>query len=437
MRFFGVQIGFTIMVALLYRKLGRNYSFAHWLISNGNLHLYYASLVSILEQRGDQKSMTKKSNVPIKESICTDFNFTVEKIREVKLYKQKLSYKYLQKADQFDDFTTQIDSCVLALTVAFFTQFFFYISPSSEETQLNLALFWLLGLLLNLVYRATKILLIYFNETLSYELSLCILFGLIYFLLAFVMLSIPSTREELNIGELETSLFQILKDFNITNNPTKLRDDNSVYVCFVMSLFAAFVGMALLFPSNRISKCHTRCIQMCNKSFLSYLWYQLVFWLPILPCIFWIPTTGREMLAEGPHGVTDMQTFAFLRALSFPLVVCIRIVSSRAYIQAFLERPNDILTSLQMKNSRLNALLLYSTLTLPNSYISMVAIHCTILPCLVICFTASAWFLAGFPTAIYTCLYHTCVFCAWWCCVSSMMSSVIALLYQNYIELKD
>ena len=425
------------MVALLYRKLGKDNSFAHWLISYGNIHLYFASLISILEQRGDQKSTTKKSNVPAKESICTDLNFTIEKIREVKLYKQKLSNEYLQRTDHFEDFTTQIDSCVLALVVALLTQVFFYVSPSSEETQLNLALFWLLGLLLNLVYRTTKILLIYFNETLSHELSLCILFGLIYFLLAFVILSIPSTKQELNIGALETSLFQILKDFNITNNPNKLRDDNSIYVCFVMSLFAAFVGMALLFPSNRISKCHTRCIQMCNKSFLSYLWYQLVFWLPILPCIFWIPTTGREMLAEGSHGVIDIQTFIFLRALSFPLVVCIRLVSFRAYIQAFLERPNDILSCLQMKNSRLNALLLYSTLTLPNSYISMVAIHCTVLPCLVICFTTSAWFLAAFPTAIYTCLYHTCVFYAWWSCVSSMMSSVITLLYQNYIELKD
>ena len=85
MRYFGVQIGFTIMVALLYRKLGRDFSFAHWLISNGNLHVYFASLVSILEQRGDQKNTTKKSNIPSKESICTDLNFTVEKIREVKL----------------------------------------------------------------------------------------------------------------------------------------------------------------------------------------------------------------------------------------------------------------------------------------------------------------------------------------------------------------
>ncbi|KAI6656814.1 putative membrane protein [Oopsacas minuta] len=437
MRFFGVQIGFTVLVALVYRKLGKEYSLAHWLLTNGNLYIYFASLISILEQ-GEQKNKSKKNENTNLESISSNLNFTVEKIRQVKLFKQKLSYTFIHKADYFEDFTTQIDACLLALLVSVFTQILFYISPSSQETQINLALFWLLGLLLNLVYRSSKILLIYFTETLSYELSLCIFFGLIYFLLAFVILSIPSTRQELNIGELETSLFLIFEDFNVTKHPTtELQSNYDVYIRFIISLFSAFVGMALLFPSNRIAKCHTRRIQMYHNSFPSYLWYQLVFWLPIIPCIFWIPITGREMLAEGSHGIIDIQTFIIIRKICFPLVVCIRLISFQAYLQAFLERPNDILNSLQAKNSRINGLLLYSTLVLPNSYISMVAIQCTVLPCFVLCFTMLAWFLSAFSTASYTCLFHLCVFYSWWCCMTSMMSSVIALLYQNYIESKD
>ena len=437
MRFFGMQIAVTVLVVLLYRKLGKSFSLAQWVLTNGKLFFFFPSLVSILEQNTEQKNKSKKSNSQSLEFISSKLNFTVESLREVKLIKEKLSYSFLAKTDHFEDFTTQIDACFLTFLVALLTQLLFYVSPSTEETQLNLALFWLLGLLLNLVYRSTKLLLIYFTEALSHEWSLCILFGLIYFLLSIVVVNIPSTREELNLGDLEASFFSILKDLNFTNNTSELEISYASHVRTVISLFAAFIGMLLLFPSNRVAICHNRCIQMCNRSFLGYLWYQLVFWLPIFPCTFWIPIAGREMLVGGSHGVVNLETFLFIRSLSFPIVVCIRFSSCFAYIQAFLERPNDILCSLQAKNSRINAILLYSTLLLPNSYTSVVAIHCSLLPCLILCFGLAAWFLAAFSTATYTFLFHTCIFYSWWCCLASMSSSVLSLFYQNYIESKD
>ena len=437
MRFFGIQIGFTILVVLLYRKLGKSTSLAQWVLTNGKLYLYYPSLVSILEQNTEQKNKSKKINNQSLEFISSKLNFTIDSIREVKLFKEILSYRFLVKTDHFEDFTTQIDACFLTFLVAFLTQMLFYLFPSTEETQLNLALFWLLGLLLNLIYRSTKLLIIYFSESLSHEWSLCILFGLIYFLLSLVVTSVPSFRVELNIDELESSFFSIFKDLNLTNNASELELQYASCMRVVISIFSAFIGMIFLFPSNRVAICHTRCIQMYSRNFLGYLWYQLVFWLPLFPCMFWIPMSGREMLVGGSHGVLDLQTFLFIRSISFPLVVCIRFISCRAYIQAFLERPNDILCSLQTKNSRINAILLYSTLLLPNSYISVVAIHCSLLPCFLLCFGLSAWFLAAFSTAIYTFLFHTCLFYSWWCCLTSMSSSTISIFYQNYIESKD
>ena len=437
MRFFGIQIGFTVLVVLLYRKLGKSYSLAQWVLTNGKLRISFPSLISILEQNTEQKSKSKKTNNQILEHVSSKLNFTIESIREVKLIREILSYTFLVETDHFDDFTTQIDACFLTFLVALLTQILFYISPSSEETQLNLALFWLLGLLLNLFYRSTKLLLIYFTDALSHEWSLCILFGLIYFLLSIVVTNVPSMRGELNIGELETSFFSIFEYFNVTNNASELELRYASYLRFAISIFSALMGMVFLFPSNRVAICHTRCVQMCSRNFLGYLWYQMVFWLPVFPCMFWIPLVGREMLVGGSHGVLDLQTFLFIRWILFPLVVCVRLISCFDYIQAFLERPNDILFSLQAKNSRINAILLYSTLILPNSYVSVVAMHCTILPCLLLCFTLLAWFLAAFSTATYTCLFHTCVFYCWWSCLSSMLSSVVSLLYQNYIEAKD
>ena len=431
MRFFGIQGGFTVLVFLLYRKFGASYSFAHWLIAKGNFYLHYPSLTSLLECQTEQKNKSKKSNK--ESSLITKLDFALENTRGIRLHKEKLEPSLLKTSEYFDEFTVQIDACSLTLLVAIFTQLFFLISPSSVETQLNLALFWLLGLLLNLTYRSGKFVVMFFTDALSYEWSLCLLFGVIYFLLAYVMISLPSTRDELSIREIETALFTLLDNFNVTyDNYSK--DSGVVLTRLSMCTFAGLLGTVLLFPSNRVARCHTKCIQIYGRSFVSNLWYQLLFWIPLFPSLFWIPMTGREMLAQGAHAVIDVPTFYLIRKLSVLLVILLRILSCRSYIQAFLERPKDILASFQAKNSPVNALLFYTTLTQSNSYISVVAIHCSLLPCYLICFALLALFFSAFPTPTYTVLYHTSIFYAWWLCLSSLITGVAALLYQNYIE---
>lgn len=429
MRFFGIQIGFTVLVFLLYRKLGTSYSFAHWILEKGNLYLYYPSLTSLLECQTEQKTKAKKSN---KDSQITKLDFALN-TRDVKLHKEKLGSALLKTSQFFDEFTTQVDACILTFLVSVFTQLFFLISPSSGETQLNLALFWLLGLLLTLIYRSGKLVILFFTDTLSYEWSLCLLFGLIYFLLSYVTISLPSTRDELSIDVIETSLFSLLDSFNVTYDGYS-KDSGIVLIRLSLCSFAGLMGTVLLFPSNRIARCHAKCVQVYGRSFISYLWYQFIFWLPLFPSLFWIPTTGREMLALGSHAVIDMSTFILLRKFSVLLVIVLRILSFRSYIQAFLERPRDILASFQAKNSRMNALLFYTTLTQPNSYINVVAIHLSLLPCYLICFSLLAVFLSVFSTPTYTFFYHVSVFYVWWCCLTSLISSTAALLYQNYIE---
>lgn len=133
------------------------------------------------------------------------------------------------------------------------------------------------------------------NESIG-ERSTCLVAGLIYFLIAMIVIIIPDTTLDLQLNlalvKLNESAAVFLSEQGISNSGPA----SKIVIFFFISVMCGILGALYTFPGLRVGKMHVDALKYCRDRKFVRLLLNINFAMPFILVLLWIKPISRDYL---------------------------------------------------------------------------------------------------------------------------------------------
>ena len=301
----GVQVVVTMIVASFLHKLSPYYSFGRWLTisdmwrfvppRDSQLQPY----VSASGASGRSKKKANNCRTGGEDNKPLDGSLTVPKSSAIKLISTPVTISDLQHIRYFAEFRWLLDVAVAALAVYITTCIYYSIKFSAIVTEYNLSVIWMIVLLIFSLSLLLSLTTVYFDEQLSRERSIIIVFTTLFFVFALGILLIDENTLQFRLSDSHANITQC-----VANLLHAYIVDIDHFVLLpvwafkmILAIVASFLSATLIFPSFRYSEMQFNVVTITSSVVTKGL-VRLCYLMPLFCLGMWIKPFTKDLFSE-------------------------------------------------------------------------------------------------------------------------------------------
>ncbi|EDO37046.1 predicted protein, partial [Nematostella vectensis] len=361
---FGIQFVLSIIVATFLQKLSPYFSPARWILCNGwlvrYLHPTDEQLKAMIGKpvNGTKGKGRKSVNT---ESRYNKNTFTIPCSLEIHLDKAKVEEIDVLPQFLYTEYKWLIDFAVSAAFLNLLIEVVAFFLPAVHKQEFNLGLFWNLMVVLFALKTMYSLTAAYWRGDDGGERSMCITFGLFFFVVAMAVLVIDESLIDFGLDagyeKFSTKAAEFLKKQGFST-----RETSPVWVFKLMiAVMSAVLGMFMGFPGMRLANMYLDSLYYHKETPYMVLLLHLNFVMPVLIFATWIIPIVKEPLVTGSwHGkegpatplLTEM-AFKNLRSTLVLTFCALRLVLTWRHLQSYLHMAQDRMEKLRRETGRI------------------------------------------------------------------------------------
>ena len=470
----------TMITASLLHKLAPFYSLGRWLVTKG-LHRYLPPTDKLLRphvsmpapttkkkaasQRAKVLSSRKSSPEEIIAALNTDpssldQSLAVPKSANIELEETEVKWLDVDQLHYSGELEFLLNFTMAVLVIFACTSVYYYLKPTAAATEYNLAVIWVLMVILyayKLLFSLTRV---YLSEELAHQRSLCMVFTLLFFVCALVVLLVDESY--LNFGlekshrDLCRSVSVVLGGF-LRNRSIKPSHLLPMWLYkIVLALLASMLSMTLIFPGFRFADTHFSTIRYAKTPIFKTLLHANYI-APMFCLSLWIQPLTEGVVKERNVTVVFGVPLSYnnVRVVALVSVCLLRLILLRTYLQSHLNSAKWKLESQRAEQGRVaiytlrknvsNIFLFYSALGI--QYMAPYIILLSLALLFNISSTTSDYFSklsssesgSSGPSILHQSgwgisSFHGCIaFFCWWVCFSNAITSGFGAVLKEYL----
>ena len=341
MAVFGVQVVITMITASVVHKLSPYYSFGRWFITR---QLYYYTFVSsqaneattqtpVTTNKPANKSSKKTNNRGSAQRNKTNKNGPVMYLKECTLTSLDTTAMHYSEEVKW-----MLDLLVTTLITFIGTAVYFYISPSSLHSQMNLSIVWIVFLMLYTVMILFRLMQIYLDPKLPKERMSQIVLSLLMTMCLVLVLVFDSSVFDFKLTDNLNQINSLVtKRFNMT-----LEADSKPVPMWCLKGFigiiSTVVALILIFPTLNYARIHFELLKT-TKSFPIKCLQNISFILPLVCGSMWIKRTSRT--TGKPNVTEEHNSIEYYKAVLILIFCLSRFILFRSMMQMYLDRGKE------------------------------------------------------------------------------------------------
>lgn len=406
------QLLWLFVAANILKKLRPNILFLRWLASRG-LTCYKvpedADLRKLLYKesgcvkKGPSKSSKKSKHIDAKLRETNKFEFKIKSadLVNLELKRVKIWPWALENTLYGEELEWVVDFACISLISFAFLELIFYYSPKSGEY--NFSLLWVLLVIIQCLYTLLHLTSLYFKYEVSLgERSICIASGLVFLLIAMLIMTLDGGRLELGVDKaIHSWNYKLVKgpsqnyslDAGKIGAPTpKLevgsdRSTHTIVIKLLVAVICSLVGVTFTFPGLRFGQLHELKMGAPDTSSMEKILYNFNYLSPALVICLWIPAISRDLVRRQNLIEINDDKFELIRISILISANVFRFILVRNYTETFLNSVGDRITRLRCRGGTTTNKVVQMTIAGMNNYVNIVCMQ-YILPALICLYTA-------------------------------------------------
>ncbi|XP_031617935.1 transmembrane protein 161B isoform X2 [Contarinia nasturtii] len=364
MALLGAQLVMTLIMVSVIQKLSPHYSLAKWILcSTGLIRFLHPTDNELKTLAGVPKSMhkTKKEHRHSKYSNGNDneksHTFHVPRNLDIQLEVTKVTPYDVINLRYYTEYQWLVDFSLYACIIYVISEIYHYYIPLREEVNLSmmwclLVIFFAFKLLISLTVQYFKS-----DESIG-ERSTCIVTGLVYLLVAMIILIVDENTLEVGLEQAYKSFNESASVYLEERGVSSSGPASKIIVKFCIAVSCGILGAIFTFPGLRMARMHWDSLKYCRENkFLQFI-LNVSFVLPFIIVILWIKPISREYLTNRVftgfnQPMLTPQAFDLIRFLLIIIAVVLRLVLMPIYLQAYLNLAYDRLEEQKKEAGRI------------------------------------------------------------------------------------
>uniref|UniRef100_A0A336LYD7 CSON005826 protein n=1 Tax=Culicoides sonorensis TaxID=179676 RepID=A0A336LYD7_CULSO len=357
MALLGAQLVITLVMVSIIQKLSPHLSFAKYLICSTGLLRYLHPTDDELKTLAGvpkEKSKGKGKNGHFEYTSST---FHVPRNLEVTLETAKITPFDVVHLRYFTEYQWLLDFSLYALIVYLISEIYHFFIPLKDEV--NLSMLWCLLVVFFAFKLLASLTIQYFKSDESIgECSTCIVTGLVFLLLAMMILIVPESKLEVGLDQAYYSFNESASAFLQTQGLQSTGPASKLIVKFTIAVTCAILGAFFTFPGLRMARMHYDSLKYCKDRFLIRLLLNISFALPFFLVLLWIKPISKDYLTS--HILSGMSeplltpaAFDTIRLGLVIFTVLLRIALMPIYLQAYLNLAYDRIEDMKKEAGRI------------------------------------------------------------------------------------
>lgn len=178
------------------------------------------------------------------------------------------------------------------------------------------------------------------------ERSTCIVTGLVYFLIAMIVVIIPERILEVGLNTAYEKFNQGAEKFMSEQGINNSGPASKVVLLFFIAVTCGIVGALFTFPGLRMAKMHVDSLRYCKDKKILKLLLNINFALPFFLVLFWVKPIARDYLTARifsgmQEPIMPIEVFESIRLIAIIVSVGLRLCLMPIYLQAYLNLAYD------------------------------------------------------------------------------------------------
>ena len=359
---FGVQLVVTMIVASFLHKLSPYYSFGRWLVTAG-LHRFLPPSDEVLRPHVAAAASTNRSKKKLansrpatKEYTHLDHSLAIPKSANIKLDSMPIKGMDLILVRYSEEFQWMMDFTCGAITVFLTTCAYYYLKPSAVVSEYNLSTIWMLLLFMYTVKVLMSLTKFYFSQDLSRERSIGIVFTMLFFVCALVVLIIDEGildfRLEKSYREINRYVAKVLETY--IQDPENFRLLPMWAFELGIAVFGSFLGAMFIFPGFRFAEMHYDALRTTRNVFARTL-LHLSYIFPLISLVLWIKPVSENMVANTGfvYFIGHEVSYENFRFGTLMFTCLLKLLMYRVYLQNYLNMGRSRVENVRREQGRI------------------------------------------------------------------------------------
>lgn len=350
MALLGAQLVITLIMVSVIQKLSPHFSLARWILCSTGLTRYLhptddelRKLSGVPREKGKGGKRDKNhrngdaGNHHQQDKPST---FHVPRSLDIQLETTGISPYDVVHLRYYTEYQWMVDFSLYAAIVYVCSEAYHFFFPLKEE--FNLSMLWCLLVVFFAFKLLASLTVQYFQSEESIgERSTCIVTGLVYLLIAMIVLIVPETTLEVGLDRAYRSFNESASVFLEGQGLNSSGPASKIVVKFFIAVSCGVLGALFTFPGLRMARMHWDSLKFCqDRVWLKFL-LNLSFAMPFLLVLLWIKPLSRDYLTvrvfKGMSTpILSEEAFETIRLGAVVFAVLLRFLLMPVYLQAYL-----------------------------------------------------------------------------------------------------
>ncbi|XP_065073987.1 transmembrane protein 161B [Ochlerotatus camptorhynchus] len=344
MALLGAQLVITLIMVSVIQKLSPHFSLAKWILCSTGLTRYLHPTddelrkLSGIPREKNKSKKDKQRNGHVEHDKPTTFH--VPRSLDVQLETIGIAPYDIVHLRYYTEYQWLVDFSLYTSIVYIVSEVYQFFFPITEE--FNLSMVWCLLVVFFAFKLLASLTVQYFQSEESIgERSTCIVTGLVYLLIAMIILIVPETTLEVGLDRAYQSFNDSASVFLEAQGLNSSGPASKIVVKFFIAVSCGILGALFTFPGLRMARMHWDSLKFCqDRVWLKFL-LNLSFAMPFLLVLLWIKPLTRDYLTGRVFSgmsapLLSSEAFETIRLAAVVFAVVLRFVLMPVYLQAYL-----------------------------------------------------------------------------------------------------
>ncbi|XP_028391733.1 transmembrane protein 161B-like isoform X2 [Dendronephthya gigantea] len=333
--------------------------------------------VKTKSRRSDAKKNVTNGDATTQYKVSEPFtvpcNINLE-LKTARIEETDLIFQYY-----YTEYKWLVDFAFSALIFNIIVELISFLFPTMLRNDISVTPLWnflVIFFCLRVLYLLTSP---YWLSDESGEKSLCLTFGVFFFVLAMAILVVDESILEFNLD----SGYEIFSEeamlFLRQQGISKESGAAPIWIFkLILAIISGLLGAFLGFPGIRMSNMFIDSLEKFNKNRLLIVLLYLNFFTPLLLILLWIKPLVREYFtgrySSVPYSISD-STFDQLRVAVVILCCILRFVLTKIHLQVFLDLAKKKVSRLKKEAGRISNVTLQKRIVVVFYYLTAVSLQ--------------------------------------------------------------
>ncbi|XP_058121142.1 transmembrane protein 161B [Anopheles ziemanni] len=344
MALLGAQLVITLIMVSVIQKLSPHFSLAKWILCSTGLTRYlHPSDDELRKLSGVPREKTKakkdKRNGQQANGDKTG-TFHVPRSLDIQLDTIPIASYDIVHLRFYTEYQWLVDFSLYSAIVYTISEVYHFFFPLKEE--INLSMLWCLLVVFFAFKLLASLTVQYFQSEESIgERSTCIVTGLVYLLIAMMILIVPEHTLEVGLDKAYQSFNQSASSFLEGQGLNSSGPASKIVVKFFIAVSCGILGALFTFPGLRMARMHWDSLKFCKDRVWLKLLLNVSFAMPFLLVILWVKPLARDYLTSRVFSgmtapILSTEAFETMRLAAVVVAVVLRFLLMPVYLQAYL-----------------------------------------------------------------------------------------------------